>query len=767
MNTSSELPEFLASVSRATDVDAALRNGVVRIAEAFDAEVAAIVRQGQILASVGYARGDGHEKELLPVVDEHRVRVKVTGLGWAHSIAVEIEQEDAVIVLARTSEPFERSEVADLKGMGRVLTLTLRLLDTVERERALRVLIERQMAENQGLLDDVRSHQSMLEANLRIQRLISQRGPVDVILQAISDEARDLLRADLVAVLVNAPDGVDRAARSVGSSAALQLGECLDDETLAALGGRPSGLPVDSASGPGEGTPGHHTVELAGADGARARVASVTSVPVLIEGIVTGGFYVVSLVGPDGFDPVDIGAVHTFASQAGLALTDASTVDELHHAFHDTLTGLPNRALFLDRLEHALTLANRRRTTTALLFLDLDDFKLVNDRLGHAAGDELLRQVGGCLAEVGRASDSAARIGGDEFAVVLEDTTGAEASRVADRLAEQVAAIDGPEGTVDRPSVSIGIATTGPDCATGDELLRRADIAMYSVKTGKGGGAALYDPAMGATRLDMRSFAAALERALDAGHFVVHYQPVLSLQTRVITGAEALVRWLDPERGLIPPDQFINVAEDTGMIVPIGRHVLREACARAAYWRRTFPRAADLSVNVNLSPRQLEHPGILFEVQSALEDAELDPSALVLEVTESLFVEDLESNSDRLSALKALGVRLAIDDFGTGFSSLGYVQKYPFDVLKIDRSFVRGLGTPANSGAVVKTMLALGQQLGMATVAEGIESPVELAQLRALRCTHGQGYLFAKPVDGARLERLLVEGIRAPVTAAR
>lgn len=728
MNSPSVLPEFLATVSAARDPIAATRAGLIGIAETFDAEIAAIVRGGEVAASTGFPRGAVPRVRLVAAASGERETLLIPGGHDAVASAVSFGP-DQVLVVARVGEALDRSELAHAQAMARVLDLALRLLDEI--------------GENQRLIKEQQSRQAVLEAILRIQRLISQRHPIDTILEAITGEAATLLAADLAGIVLHGPEGVARRALAGGVARTRASVMAIPDDELAEIGRRAAGNELSEPV----------AVTIPGGDGETIS-GTIVGAPVSDDGRVIGGFYVLTGVSHPGAG-VDTAAIQTLASQASIALTDASTVDELHHAFHDTLTGLPNRALFQDRFEHALALGTRKHTTTALLFIDLDRFKIVNDTFGHAAGDALLSEVARRLAGAGRAYDSVARIGGDEFAVLIEDTSAEAAELVAKRLLDELREIDSPSQSSCGCSASIGVAVTGPECDTTDELLRRADIAMYSVKSDGRSGVAVYRPSMGGTRLDESAMSDALRAALAEDLFVVHYQPIVNLQSRRISGVEALVRWNDPERGLMAPADFISAAEESGMIVPIGRRVLHLACEQAARWRRDLPAAAELTLSVNLSGRQLQHDGIVEEVAGALDSAGLEPEAVTLEVTESIFVGEGDPASECLRSLKDLGVRLAIDDFGTGFSSLSYIHNYPFDELKIDRSFVKGLGTMANSGAVVKTMLALAQQLSMSTVAEGIENPAELAQLRALRCSHGQGFLFSRPIDASNLEQLL------------
>lgn len=730
MYSASELPEFLAAVSSATNPQVALARGVAQMAGTFDAEVVAIIKGDEVLASIGYPKGKEPTTDLLAAAQRRSGTIKVPGSGLATASTFDLVDSSCTVVIARADLPLTSVELGHAQAMGRILELALRLMD--------------KLTENERLLEEHRAHEAVLEAILRIQQLISQRQPVETILQAITTEAVVLLDADLAGVALHTQSGPAHGSLGTVTDEGRQLGtELASREILQA------GLEATLSS---PGVPTSITLETPMGEGKRAQI---TGVPVFDDGNPVGGLFVVS-AGPSLPDvQIDTATMETFASQASIALTDASTMDELEHAFHDHLTGLPNRALFQDRFNHALELGVRRNTTTGLLFLDLDRFKTVNDTFGHSAGDVLLREVGDALRQICRACDSVARLGGDEFALVLEDCHPKTALIVANKLLANLADVTNPTRAADGTGVSIGIALSEPGCESVDELMRRADIAMYAAKAGGRGKAVLYKPSMGQTRLDHNAAANALRRALERDEFVVHYQPIVDLRTRQILSVEALVRWMDPEKGLVPPGAFIDDAEETDLIVPIGRRVLEIACEQAARWRRDTPGASDLQLSVNVSARQLWHDGFRRDVQDLTADAGLDPSALTLEVTESIFLNDADSAGERLRDLKSLGLRLAIDDFGTGFSSLSYIHNYPFDVLKIDRAFVSGLGTSENSGAVVRTMLALAQQLSLVSIAEGIENPSELAQLRALRCGQGQGFLFSKPTTAENLERML------------
>ncbi len=421
-----------------------------------------------------------------------------------------------------------------------------------------------------------------------------------------------------------------------------------------------------------------------------------------------------------------------------------------HQAFHDPVTGLPNRALFVDRVRHRIARRRRGDSGLAVIFLDLDDFKTINDSLGHAAGDEVLIAVAQRLAATIRASDTAARFGGDEFALLLEDVeTVQEAADTAERIMEvitQPLSLAGKQLTV---HCSMGIAVPeGDTVADADELIRDADAAMYIAKRDGKDGYRLFEPAMHdgvMARLELR---ADLQRALTAGEFELFYQPVVRLNDSAVIGMEALLRWRHPERGLINPDDFIPFAEETGLIVPMGRWVLREACRQAVELQREVPSDPPLTMSVNLSVKQLQHSDVVADVADALTDSGLDPSLLTLEITESVMMSDFDLAISRLRELRERGVRLAMDDFGTGYSSLSYLSRLPVDVLKMDRSFLTP-GATAETSGLTTAVIAIGETLDLDVVAEGIEHEGQWETLRALGCDRGQGFLFARPMPAA------------------
>ncbi|MGH2661910.1 MAG: putative bifunctional diguanylate cyclase/phosphodiesterase [Actinomycetota bacterium] len=444
-------------------------------------------------------------------------------------------------------------------------------------------------------------------------------------------------------------------------------------------------------------------------------------------------------------------------------ITDRRALEEQlsRQAFYDALTNLANRALFRDRVQHALVGVRRRAAAVTVLMVDINGFKAVNDTLGNLAGDRVLVEFARRLEECVRPMDTAARLGADEFAVLVEHADMTEAIHVADRILERMKApfrIDEQELFLD---ASIGIAESR-DPQGVDELMRKADAAMYAAKQEGKAVYEVYSDEVHSNVLNMFELGTDLRRAVERGEFVVHYQPVVELPRGEITGIEALVRWNHPRRGLLQPNDFIPLAEETGLIVDIDRWVLREACRQTREWQRRFTVTPPLQVNVNMSARQLHRTDVVRQVAEALRDSELDPASLTMEITESVLLLDAEATIRGLKGLRELGVRVAIDDFGVGFSSLNYLRRLPVDVVKIDRSFVSGVATGVEEWGLARGIVRLVHGLGLDTVAEGIEKVEQVAHLQALGCHLGQGFYFSRPATAQSIGELFVARLEPP-----
>jgi diguanylate cyclase (GGDEF)-like protein len=456
----------------------------------------------------------------------------------------------------------------------------------------------------------------------------------------------------------------------------------------------------------------------------------------------------------------DLGAIQDLAAWVST---------ELHlrrHALHDALTGLPNRSLFLDRLEHAATRAKRHKDFLfAVIVLDIDGFKAVNDSLGHCAGDALLIEMARRLETCVRSEDTVARLGGDDFAILLESLADeTDAGRVTERIRAALAKpvdLKGEDGESAEifPSASMGVVTSSLASQGPAELLRCADIALSRAKRAGRSHFEMFDRVMQARALTRLKAETDLHRAVERQEFVVYYQPMVDLRSGRITELEALVRWQAKQR-IVPPLEFIPLAEETGLIIPIGSYVLGQACRQLRAWQERFSHARPLSVSVNLSVRELTQLSFATRVEEAIRSSGIDPRLLRLEITESIAIEEKQRALQMLAELRALGVRIYLDDFGTGYSSLGYLHQWPLDAIKIDRTFVTRMHTEPTHLQLVRTVRALASNIGVAAVAEGVETEAQLETLREIGCEYAQGYLFSKPAPADEMERLLSEDPR-------
>jgi diguanylate cyclase (GGDEF)-like protein len=734
-----QLAEFAAAIADRRDEASALRVAADRAAEALDAEYAAVVRGGRIGATTGFPAGRVPAEGLLRADGPRPGELaELEGPGELAVAGAPIEAEPGgrLLLFRDPDDPFSADELTLVRGMARVLALALRQIETMA-----------------GLQE----RQALLERLSRIQQSIRHRVELGTVLDAIVEGARDLLGEPYVALRLVDPGDPQRM-RIVSSVG-------FDDELMETLReGR-----VGEGAGGRAIAEGRLVVvedyEHSGAGLAAmppGTVQAAMAAPVREGSSVAGSLVIASYEPGRRWSPSEREVLMAFAEHASLALMDARTVaTAVHQAVHDPLTGLPNRTLFHDRLEHALEIAARRGTRVAVLFLDLDHFKQVNDTHGHAAGDALLvglaRRISGAL----RGSDTVARFGGDEFAVLLEEVGDeADAMRVAEAVAAGFVRPIEAEGQEHFVTASIGVAVSAPGDVP-QTLLRDADAAMYRAKERGRAGAELFDDGLRARVSRRLQVERELRDALARDELRLALQPLVELPSRRICGAEALLRWEHPARGVVAAGDFIRVAEDSGLIVPLGGWVIDAACREAARWRAA---GGDLRVAVNLSVRQLAQPGLAAIVADALLRHGLPAWALEFEITESVLIDGAELPRATLMELRDLGVRLMLDDFGTGFASLAYLRRLPLDGLKVDRSFVEGLGRDAEATAIVEAVAGIARGMGLELVGEGVEDPGQLRELERLAAHRAQGFLLGRPMEPDAF--LALAGGGAPANAA-
>jgi diguanylate cyclase (GGDEF)-like protein len=598
-----------------------------------------------------------------------------------------------------------------------------------------------------------REKHERLELLYQSSRILQHSPELDSALVALLDHARNMFRAE-VAEVVLYPRSGDEALRTrsfhEGPPEAMVPFQLGDDHPIHA---RVASDRRAFFAGGGRGPTGDPAVR-------QAMVSPLAGESGLIGAVIVAN----RLTEGTTFDDDDLRLLETLANQAAVALENGQLEQSLaelsrlkeelrYQAFHDPLTGLANRVMFAERVDASL--ATSAGEDVVVLFLDLDDFKVVNDTLGHAAGDRLLAAVAERIKGCVRGRDLAARLGGDEFAILLVEQPDLErALTVGGRIIDALTMPFPIAGTEVVVGGSIGVAAGRGGTPGADELLRNADVAMYTAKAAGKGRLAVFEPTMHAAIVARHALSAELSRSIGQGELAVFYQPIVELSSGRAVGVEALVRWRHPTRGLVPPDEFIHLAEETGTILALGEWVIAEACTQAAAWHRR-QQDADFFVSVNLSPRQLQHPDIVETVERALRLAGLSPRRLVVELTETAMFQDTETTIGKLEALRARGVRIALDDFGTGYSSLGYLRRFPVDILKIARDFVvAGDGTDGE-WAFAHAIVALGQTLGLQIIAEGIEEFAQSERLRTLGCDLGQGFWFGRPVEPGDLEARL------------
>jgi diguanylate cyclase (GGDEF)-like protein len=726
-----QLAEFLAGLTGAADAEAAVGDALERLAESFEADAGAFIRDGRVTASLGWAAGVLPEAEILLAAGTDRAALDVAGVGWCETIAIPVDQiSSSSLLLARAQFRFSPLEVGLLRGMTRVLGLGLRLLGSVAEER-------KHAEDNHNLLASLRGRHALLERLAGIQRQITSRVPLREVLDAISAAAVELLGVDLA--VVQLLDGVSPGTGQVASVA-----------------------PRPAAPGVGGGL----TV-----DGMPSSLTAPIHLPDGPAGVIAVGSYRTDR----SFLASERELLLTLAEHAGLALNDARAVqakdnalaEATYQAMHDELTGLPNRACFYDRLGQALRQATRDGASTAVLLFDLDRFKEINDTLGHKYGDRVLREIGPRIRQGLREPDTLARLGGDEFCVLLPSVDGLGAAlQVAERIItslEQPFDIDGMSLGVE---ASCGIALAPDDGDSADLLLQRADVAMYVAKDSHAP-VVCYNAALNINTPGRLAMLGELRTAISHDQLVLHYQPKAALDSGRVEGVEALVRWQHPTLGLVPPDEFIPLAEHTGLIKPLTSWVLNTALAQLRRWRddAPVPDGAELSIALNVSTRSLLDDAFPAEVVAACERWRIPPHLVELEITESAIIADPGRARLLLTELAAAGVKIAIDDFGTGYSSLAYLKNLPVRQLKIDRSFILHMRQDANDEIIVRSVIDLGHNLGLQTVAEGIEDLDTWRALARLGCDSAQGYFLARPMPAEQVSAWLVAAALLAETA--
>lgn len=748
-----QLVEFVAAVSSHSEPAKAQSSALERAAEAVEAEFGAILIDGEVVQTVGFSTLDIPFDQLRAIVRGSEHELCISGLAPAHAVVIQIDDDNhECVIVARVSDKFSSEEIGLLRSMGRLLALILKTLTTLSREKDLRQASERQAAENAQLAASLQRGQ-LVKVLYEIQRAISQRSPVQVILDKVTESAVELIGDPIAALSLIDEENEDIRVtvsscgfESIASQGPRRVGA---NQGIGGLAITQDKLVVIDSY---ESSP----VALDSIKAAGAKTAMAT--PVRINGEVVGSLTVASSSPTRRYSAQDREMLLAFAEHATLALTDADTLERMHQAYHDPLTGLPNRALFLDRLEYALATKEATQKLVAVLFIDLDRFKLVNDSLGHAAGDELILAASKRLRGALRDEDVAARLGGDEFAVLLSDISDPEiATQIADRMLKALCAPFVVRNHQAFVTASVGISLAEPgEWISPSDLVRNADLAMYEAKNDGPGRSRFFNIAMHTAVMVRLELEAELQLAIDNDQLLVQYQPIVDLANQTIVGLEALVRWRHPRRGIVPPSSFISLAEETGQIRRITRYVMHKGCRDFVRWLEQSS-YEQLFISFNLSSIDLEDPAIAPQIQSVFEEHSIQRGQVLIEITETSLMKDYQLALSQLLELKQLGVDIAIDDFGTGYSSLNHLRKLPVDTLKIDKSFIDAIVTNTQDQALVFALIGLSHSLSIKTIAEGVETAEQAEKIQSLGCQFGQGYYFAKPLNSDEVSRLLGE----------
>ena len=718
-----ELARFLALVSSYPDEDAATMAALETAVEILGADAGAIVRGTTVRHHAG-----PQAPALLRSIDDGSALLG--GADAMDIMVVGLEEVPRGRLFMSRAHPFLAAEKDLLHGMTRVLMLTVHSMRAMSRERATRRRLEGQSQQNARQLAELLERQALSDRLSRVQRALTSPSTVGQVLEAIAHGARELIGDDIAAVMLADPAGETGAivTSTAGASVA----------------------PVDSAAAAAAGAA---AVAQGRAIVIEGEPPPAMAVPLRMDGTIAGSVVVVSSLPRRVYSTGEREVLAAFAEHAAIAISHARERETAqHHAMHDALTGLPNRALFTDRLRQALAGSRRDPSGLAVLCIDLDRFAFVNDSAGKAIGDEVLVQVAARLESCLRSGDTAARFGDDEYGLLITGVLrAADVTPVVDRIRLALSVPYVADGKQVSLGVSIGIALSEDHRGSAEDILRNAILAMHEVKSSGRGHSRVFEPGMREQLIARFELQSDLRRALDEGELTLHYQPLVRLDDGEIEGVEALVRWQHPTHGMLPPDDFIPLAEEVGLIVPVGRWVLAQALRDLRAWGSLRP---GLSMHVNLTPRDLQEPGLAAAVAAALTDAGVAAMHLGLEITENSLMR-APATIETLRELRALGVRIAIDDFGTGYSSLAYLKRFPVDILKIDRQFIEGVARGPEDAALAHAIVKLAQALGLEAVAEGVETESQRAALLAMGCKGAQGFLFSRPLSADGIAELL------------